>query len=74
MKLGVLFATWRTGNQECYGAVAVGREDGWKAYLGRGNGFDEAADSQKIAREGAPLMENEARAFFPQLKDEPYAY
>jgi hypothetical protein len=68
----VMNATWRCG-ADVVGAVAVERVDGWKAYIGVGAGSDEDADASAIAAHGAPLLEPEARAFFPQYADRPYA-
>jgi len=73
MSQKILFATWRTGGLGCVGAVAVERVDGWKAYIGAVDGYNEPLDALNIAAQGAPLMEGEARGFFPQLADREYA-
>lgn len=70
----IIGSTWRTGMMGAYGVVAVERHDGWKAYLGEADGYDEDKDADAIAQRGAPLMEGEARGFFPQFEDRPYDY
>lgn len=74
MNSEIIASTWRTGVLGGYGIVAVKRADGWKAYLGSAGGVSVERDEHAIATLGAPLMEPEARAFFPALKDEPYDY
>lgn len=67
----IIAAEWMTA-EECVGAVAVRRVDGWKAYIGTGAGFNSTMDAERIARHGAALRESVARAFFPGIT-EPYA-
>lgn len=62
---------WRCG-KFIVGIVAIETHGGWKAYIGTGRGRDEETDAIEITTWGAKLLENEARAFFPQFKDETY--
>lgn len=73
MSYDVVHSIWRTGAYDTYGAVAVRRVDGWKAYLGNAVGYNVKDDEQNIAAMGAPLLEPEARAFFPEMDGIPYA-
>lgn len=70
----ILASRWYSTISTHLGVVAVETETHkeptertWKAYLGVCRGFDEEGDMQYIAAWGAPLEEQEARGFFPDI-------
>lgn len=71
----ILGVQWRSaGKSGTLGIVAVKNltMDYWCAYIGLAADVDQKQDAEEIASWGGKLTEAEARAFFPNLKDEKY--
>lgn len=75
MTYDVIGVMWLTGNQGCFGIVAIKTlPDNWKSYMGNAIGGDEEIDKQYIAATGAKLPEALAIAAFPRLDPEKFTY
>lgn len=62
------------GRSVCAVACEVYPPEGgfWCAYIGAGNGISEKADIEWTKGLGCKLLEDEARALFPQFEARPY--
>lgn len=54
--INILYSTWFNSMEGTIGMVVMKNAAGEvKAYIGRGDGVDEKADAERIARHGAPV-------------------
>lgn len=68
----ILKAEWRSGRDTVGIVLAEGGDGKLRAYIGVAHGDNEDFDANYIALYGARLSLDEARGFFPDLKEEEY--
>lgn len=79
MKYEILASDWyTTGRGELIGVVAIASgpaKENWKAYIGIGQGVDEAVDEQQSAGNGSKVVPASiAAAHFPSLDPDKFVY